>query len=202
VVEYPQLERPFSLKNIIHRLKQSRSKDKDMGKAVDIESYKPFDTNSQNVQLNTDTSTIPMNTDISDITTESDTQSQTNTQTISSIQDPPQTPLERNGYIEYDLSFDTSISEDLYDSPLFDIFTSLKKGHLNKVIEPYTKDEGVYYVVAKDPSPASNEEFSLKLKKYEGIYMVTGEIIIIILLVSILTELQKLTMIQRNNMEK
>jgi hypothetical protein len=175
VVEYPQFDAPFSLKNGIHKLKKSKSKDKDMGKVVDVENYKPFDMNTQPVQISTNTQP---------------TESTTNIQPTEST-----TNVERNTYIETE-------EEDMYESPVFDIFDSFKKSHLNTVIEPHTNDEAVYYVIEKDPSPVANNDLSLKLNRYEGLFMVTGEIIIIILLVSILTELQKLTMIQRNNVEK
>jgi hypothetical protein len=183
VVEYPQFEAPFSLKNGIHKLKKSKSKDKDMAKVVDVENYKPFDMNTQPVQTSTNTQRVETSTNTQRV------ESNINTQPTDS-----NTNFERNIYIETE--------EDVYDSPVFEIFNTFKKSHLNTVIEPYTNDESVYYVIGKDPTPVVNNDLSLKLNRYEGLFMVTGEIIIIILLVSILTELQKLTMIQRNNAEK
>ncbi len=274
VVEYPQLEIPYSLKNEriagansvgddrifmnrmeknwFRKLKKSNSKDKDMGKVVDIENYKPFDVNTNiqqsyitthtNTGTNTGTNT---NTDTdTDTNTNTDTDTNTNTNTdtntdtntkinqridgASSVGDDrifrnemKENRMAENDDIESntftteederiagansvgdDRIFRNEIKENVYNSPVFDIFNSFKQSHLKTVIEPSTNNEIVYYIIEKDPSPVANNDISLKLNKYENIFMITGEVAIIILLISILTELQKLTMIQRSNMSK
>ena len=90
----------------------------------------------------------------------------------------------------------------IYDPPIYDIINSVNPPiHLKPDIETFTNNEIVYYIIKKDPALISNNDFSLKLNNYEGIFLVTGEVLIIILLFSILTELQKFSVIQRNNLE-
>lgn len=89
----------------------------------------------------------------------------------------------------------------IYDPPIYDIISSVKESHLKPYIEPFTNNEILYYIIKKDPTLISNNVFSLKLNNYEGIFLVTGEVVIIILLFSILSELQKFSLIQRKNLE-
>lgn len=90
----------------------------------------------------------------------------------------------------------------IYDPPIYDIINSVKETHLKHDIESFTNNEIVYYIIKKDPTLISNNDFSLKLNNCEGIFLVTGEVLIIILLFSILNELQKFSLIQRNNLER
>ena len=90
----------------------------------------------------------------------------------------------------------------IYESPIYDIINSVKESHIKSSVEPFTNNEIVYYIIKNEPSLISNNDFSLKLNNYEGIFLVTGEVLIIILLFSILTELQKFSLIQINNSNK
>lgn len=85
--------------------------------------------------------------------------------------------------------------------PIFDIINYVKESHIKSTIETFTNNEIVYYIIKKDSGVISNNDFSLKLNNYEGLFLVTGEVLIILLLFSILTELQKFSLIQRNNLD-